>query len=242
MSFLLSVRAVCDIGRKKPNNEDMILIHDEIFRDGFRQKELNSNDRLVFAVADGVGGLNKGEVASERVLLTLKSFLKSIPDDLCTEELNEVFDTYTQETHRSLPRDMGTTLVGLFLYQGKMFQFHAGDSRIYRFRNETIERLTIDHSLVEAGGDPTAPSNIITNSIGGGPSAFLEFDEITDPLKDNDVYLLSSDGMHDLINNDEVLKEIKKENAAEILTNLANERGGKDNISVLTIKINSTGG
>ena len=239
MSFCLSVSAVCDIGCKKPNNEDMILVNTEIFRDGKRQAVFSSDNRVVIAVADGVGGLNKGEVASERVLTALKTFLENIPDDLNNNELKEVFDIYTLETHNSLPKDMGSTLVGLFFYQQKVFRFHAGDSRIYRFRNGMLDRLTVDHSLRELGGDPTAPSNVITNAIGGGTTVFIDFAQLDDPLMNNDVYLLSSDGMHDLINKNEILSEIKKPKAAEILTELAKKRGGKDNISVVTINIKS---
>jgi len=239
MSFCLSVSAVCDIGCKKPNNEDMILVNTEIFRDGKRQAVFSSDNRVVIAVADGVGGLNKGEVASERVLTALKTFLENIPDDLNNNELKEVFDIYTLETHNSLPKDMGSTLVGLFFYQQKVFRFHAGDSRIYRFRNGMLDRLTVDHSLRELGGDPTAPSNVITNAIGGGTTVFIDFAQLDDPLMNNDVYLLSSDGMHDLVNKNEILSEIKKPKAAEILTELAKKRGGKDNISVVTINIKS---
>jgi protein phosphatase len=237
MSITLSVSAVCDVGCKKPNNEDMILLHDEMFRDGKRQANFDAGDRIIIAVADGVGGLDKGEVASERVLTALRDILSKIPDDLSAEELCEVFKIYTSETHNSMPGDMGSTLAGLFFYQGKLFRYHAGDSRIYRMRRGELNRLTVDHSLRESGGQPTAPSNIITNAIGGGSSAFIEFAEIDFPFNNNDIYLLSSDGMHDLLSQDEILAALEKPKAAEKLTDLAKKRGGKDNISVITINI-----
>jgi protein phosphatase len=237
MSITLSVAAVCDVGKKKPNNEDMILIQDEMFRDGKRQKEIAHPDKVVIAVADGIGGLNKGEVASEKVLQSLHTVLSNIPNDLDNFELRQVFETYLAETHSSLPKDMGSTLAGLFFYQEKLFRFHAGDSRIYRFRRGDLLRLTVDHSLRESGGQKDAPSNVITNSIGGGSSAFIDFAEIEFPCNNNDIYLLSSDGMHDLVSSDEILREIKNPKAAEVLTALANKKGGKDNISVVTIRI-----
>ena len=237
MSIILSVSAVCDVGCKKPNNEDMILLHDEMFRDGKRQVNFDANDRLIIAVADGVGGLEKGEVASERVLTALRDILSRIPADLSAEELREVFDTYAAETHNSLPNDMGSTLAGLFFYQEKLFRYHAGDSRIYRFRRGELERLTVDHSLRESGGQKDAPSNIITNALGGGSSAFIEFAEVDFPFRNNDIYLLSSDGMHDLVPQGEILAALNKPKAAEKLTDLAKKRGGKDNISVITINI-----
>jgi protein phosphatase len=237
MSIILSVSAVCDVGCKKPNNEDMILLHDKMFRDGKRQVNFDAKDRVIIAVADGVGGLEKGEVASERVLTALRDILSKIPDDLSVEELREVFDTYTAETHNALPQDMGSTLAGLFFYQSKLFRYHAGDSRIYRMRRGELDRLTVDHSLREAGGQKDAPSNIITNAIGGGSSAFIEFAEVDFPFRDNDIYLLSSDGMHDLLSQEEIRAALGKSKAAEKLTGLAKKRGGKDNISVITITI-----
>jgi len=236
MSVILSVNAVCDAGCKKPNNEDMILLQDEMFRDGKRQAKFDTKNNITIAVADGIGGLNKGEVASERVLTDLRKILSKIPGDLSADELREVFNTYTAETHNSMPDDMGSTLAGLFFYQGKLFRFHAGDSRIYRMRRGELTRLTVDHSLRESGGQPTAPSNIITNAIGGGSTAFIEFAEVA-PFINNDIYLLSSDGMHDLISRNEILAALKKPDTAEKLTLLAKKRGGKDNISVITINI-----
>jgi len=237
MKILLNVNAVCDIGCKKPNNEDMILLHDKMFRDGKKKADYDAKDRVIIAVADGVGGLNKGEAASEQTLTSLRDILINIPDDLSNEELRNVFDTFCSETHASLSKDMGSTLVGLFVYNNKLFRYHAGDSRIYRLRRGDLERLTLDHSLRESGGQKNAPSNVITNSIGGGSSAFIEFAEIEFPFFNNDIYMLSSDGMHDLLSQKEIQDVIEKTNAAEILTDLAKKKGGKDNISVVTINI-----
>jgi protein phosphatase len=240
MKTTLSVYGVCDIGLKKPNNEDMILIGDEIFRDGSRQKEFEDSKRLVIAVADGIGGMDKGEVASETVLTRLRDMLAKIPDYLTNDDLKEVLDVYTQETH-SMLLEGGSTLVAIFIYQGKIFRFHAGDSRIYLMRDGGLRRLTTDHSLRESGGDPSAPSNIITNSIGGGGVSFLEFAEIEQPLKNGDVYLLSSDGLHDIVSVGDIWDTLLLPDAdgpqAEKLMTLAKEAGGKDNISIITIKV-----
>lgn len=237
MNVTLSVSAVCDIGCKKPNNEDMILLNDIMFRDGKKKVVFNTDDRLIIAVADGVGGLNKGEAASEKVLTSIRETLEKIPDDLENDELRDVLDTFCKETHESLSKDMGSTIAGLFFYRGKLFRYHAGDSRIYRLRRGDLERLTIDHSLRESGGQKDAPSNIITNSIGGGSSAYIEFAEINNPIYNNDIYLLSSDGLHDLVGQNEIALTLKEANAAEKLNNLAKKAGGKDNISVVTINV-----
>jgi len=237
MKTILSVYGVCDIGLKKPNNEDMILLNDEMFRDGSKQKEFDTGNNVVIAVADGIGGLDKGEAASEMALTRLKELLEKIPDDLNNQELKEVFDVYTQETNNAMSQGMGSTIAGLFVYQGKVFRFHAGDSRIYLLRDGGLRRLTIDHSLKESGGNPDAPSNIITNALGGGDSAFIEFEEVEQPFLNNDIYLLSSDGLHDLVPPDVISDTLMLPDGAEKLLALAKKNGGLDNISIITVKI-----
>jgi protein phosphatase len=237
MSIHLSVSAVCDVGCKKPNNEDMILIYHELFRDESAQMELDAGENLIIAVADGIGGLDKGEVASEQVLTRLHDVLIKIPKDLSNDELREVFNVYAVETHNSMSEGMGSTLAGLFVYKGKVFRYHAGDSRIYRLRRGELTRLTKDHSLRESGGQPNAPSNVITNALGGGGSVFIEFDEIENPFFNKDIYLLSSDGMHDLLQPDEIAKTLKSRKPAKKLVEMSKKRGGKDNISVIIIEV-----
>jgi protein phosphatase len=237
MKTVLSVYGVCDVGCKKPNNEDLLLLGDEIFRDGSRQKEFGIDKRLVIAVADGIGGLDKGEAASELALTRLQDILSKIPDDLSNEELQEVFNVYTQETHNLMSGGMGSTLVGIFIYRDKVFRFHAGDSRIYLLRNGGLMRLTIDHSLKESGGNPNAPSNIIINALGGQGSAFIEFEEVDQPFLNNDIYLLCSDGLHDLVPPDVISDTLMLPDSANKLLALTKEKGGKDNISIITINV-----
>jgi len=245
MKRILSVYGTCDVGCKKPNNEDMILLNDEMFRDGSRKTKLDTDSNLVIAVADGIGGMDKGEIASEMALTRLHEMFTKLPPRMCYENIKNTFERYTQETHGAMLAlgEMGSTLVGLFIYEGKMYRFHAGDSRLYLMRNGGLMRLTVDHSLRESGGDPSAPSNIITNSLGGGGSAFIEFAEIEKPFQDNDIYLLSSDGLHDLVPPEEIAFVLRQtedelgEAQAEKLLQLAKEAGGKDNISVVTIKV-----
>jgi protein phosphatase len=171
------------------------------------------------------------------VLTRLQDILSKIPDDLTGQELKQVFDVYTQETHKLMSQGMGSTLVGLFVYRDKVFRFHAGDSRIYLLRNGGLMRLTIDHSLKESGGNPNAPSNIIINALGGEGSAFIEFEEVDQPFLNNDIYLLCSDGLHDLVPPGEISDTLILSDAADKLLALAKEKGGNDNISIITIKV-----
>jgi len=109
-------------------------------------------------------------------------------------------------------------------------------------RDGGLRRLTIDHSLRESGGNSDAPSNIIINALGGGESAFIEFEEIEQPFLKGDIYLLSFDGLHDLVAPDVIsdtlmLPQTEGFEAAEKLLALAKENGGLDNISIITVKI-----
>jgi len=246
MKQLLSVYGACDIGCVKPNNEDMIMLGEEIFRDSSRHFVFETERTLIIAVADGIGGMENGEVASEITLSRLRILAANLGENLTNEQIKQKFEDYTQQTHLEIGERGGSTLAGLLLYEGKVFRYHAGDSRIYLLRGGELRRLTVDHSLCESGGDPAAPSNIITNSLGGGGSAFIEFAEI-EPLEHNDIYLLSSDGLHDLISFDVISETLKlreedlDEALAEKLLWMAKEAGGKDNISVVTIKAANAG-
>jgi protein phosphatase len=217
----------------------MILIGGEFLRDAEKKSVLTAEEGkpLIFAVADGMGGLERGEEASQFVLSELRGFFSKIPDDLDESEIKGVLETFTAETHAKLPQDTGSTLVGALFYRGKFYRFHTGDSRLYLFRDGGLTRLTVDHSEREMGGDPTAPSNIILNSFGGGGKAFIEFTPL-DPLKKKDILLLSSDGLHDLLDTWEIEKNMQKwGDSVQKLLSAAKERGGKDNISILQVEI-----
>lgn len=231
------VNAVCDLGCVRKNNEDMLLAGEEFIRDGRRDTAftLTTGTRLCLAVADGMGGLERGEEASALVLQRLRSQVALMPDDLSQEELAEVFRVFAEETHKALPVDSGSTLAALLFYQGLLYRFHAGDSRLWLFRDGGLSRLTVDHSLRELGGRPEAPSNIIVNAFGGGSSNFLEFQSLGNDYRRGDLFLLSSDGLHDLLSTSEIEGVLRTEGAAaaDSLLDKAKERGGKDNISIL---------
>ncbi len=236
----ISVSAICDIGLVRSSNEDMILVDDKLLRDGRYSAEIiNKNDKpFVLAVADGMGGLENGEEASAMVLERLLYFMHGIPGDLSDDEIAEVFRTFAEETHMEVPKNSGSTLVGILFYRGKAFRFHAGDSRLWLFSHGLLKRLTMDHSLRESGSMPDAPSNIITNSFGGGGKMFLEFTPIDVGLSSTDIILLSSDGLHDIVHTDEI-EDILKTNPCplEALVSAAESGGGKDNISVIIASI-----
>lgn len=250
----LDVDALSDVGCVRPHNEDMVLVGETLVRDASASSGLSvdpSTGRALLAVADGMGGGLAGEEASEIALTRVRQVLAAIPDDLDPEELAEVFTTWARETHAQLMHlgasdparaGMGTTAVGLLLYNGRAYRFHAGDSRLYRARQGAVTRLTRDHSVRELRGDADSPSNLILNSLGGGADSWLEFAPLEGGLLPGDRYLLCSDGLHDLVPEATLAAMLDGERgfAARTLVNLARNAGGKDNISVILADVRAS--
>lgn len=245
--MILEAEVRCDVGKVRLNNEDMVLLGDQLIRDASASKHYSIGhipERLVLAVADGMGGAQAGEVASETALARLRELPRHLPDDLTGDELQEVFTVWAAETHRILLamgdarpecKGMGTTVVALFCYHDAAYRFHAGDSRLYRLRNGELQRLTRDHSARER--DPSAhhASNLLVNSLGAGEQSWLEFAPLEGGLQPNDRFLLSSDGLHDLVDDTVIGRLLAGERAAaaDTLVRIAYAQGGKDNISIL---------
>lgn len=244
----VSFDAVCDIGLVRGNNEDMVAIPGNLLRnERFAMEfEMGTSDKVFCAVADGMGGHKGGEVASEMVLSELNDFVTGLPANHSDEALNTLFDKWIQAVHERVSQKgaqdkhlehMGTTLVGLLLYEKKVFYFNAGDSRLYRFRRGLLKKLTQDHSLQELGGMPDAPSNILMNSIGAGDKVFVDFADITDKTHSGDIFLLCSDGLTDLVSDETVEHLLDQEGTAEALVNAAKDQGARDNISVVLAQV-----
>mgnify|MGYP000530691453 CR=1 FL=1 len=156
------------------------------------------------------------------------------------------------EVSQSQPQceGMGTTAVVLLLYNNRASIAYVGDSRLYRLRGEELEQITTDHSLVEEmvarglysreDALKNVNSNIVTRALGIEPQ--VEVDMLEEPLQVGDVLLICSDGLTDLVS-DEIIRLTLLENidnlelSGERLIKLANDRGGKDNISVILARI-----
>ena len=240
----LDVDACCDIGCVRQNNEDMILVGGRLLRDAVFGERVESPGRLVLAVADGMGGAAAGEHASEYALSRLSAYVQAAPADLDAADLCGVLELWAYRTHAELleqgrqdPRraGMGTTVVGLLLADGRGWRFHAGDSRLYRRRAGVLERLTQDHSLRQSSGDAAAPGNLLVNALGGGADSHLECAEISGGIQPFDRFLLCSDGLTEMVDDEHIDRALRadRETAARTLVQMAREAGGPDNISVL---------
>jgi protein phosphatase len=244
----LEIEAVCDRGCVRENNEDMVLVGTITIRDGSQSltKDVGSTDVLLCAVADGMGGQNAGEVASQAVIEKFSAAMYSLSASVDEIQLHEELTSIATNIHRDLIRNglengalkgMGSTLTGVLFHGGNQYSLHAGDSRLYRFRRGYLMQLTKDHSLREMSNDVNAPKNVIVNSFGGGEKFFIEISKIS--VQSGDIYLLCSDGLHDMITDDDIESIINqwKGKCSQWLIEEAKRRGGKDNISVVCMSL-----
>jgi serine/threonine protein phosphatase PrpC len=211
----------------------------------------------LFAVADGMGGAQAGEVASGTAVEVLSA---GIPSDggtveerlaLAVREANgRIHDLSVSDDDRA---GMGTTLTAAWVGEKEVTLVHVGDSRCYRWREGRLERLTDDHSLVEEmvrQGRLTPEEaaihpqrSIITRAL--GPEAEVEPDTLTVPARGDDLFLLCSDGLTSMIGEDEIAEVLGSTGSLEVagraLVDRANEAGGRDNITVVLFRLEGVG-
>ena len=239
------------VGCVRRQNEDMILVDSHFVRnsDYATTAALKSQDRYIIAVADGMGGHNRGDVASSDVLKNLQFYYHDLPMGLGASEYYEAVVEWLDAINNYIAskgradeqyQGMGTTLVALGYYCGDFYTVNCGDSRLYRFRDGQLTRLTTDHSLNEMLGEEKH-TNIITNCIGGGSnSSYADMVQITDDVKTGDLYLLCSDGLTDMVPDDKITKLLADGADANALCEAAIAAGGFDNVSTCVVKINNT--
>ena len=244
----LEFASVSDVGMRRQNNQDSVTTSVEIEREDW---ERNGH---MFIVADGMGGHAVGELASKIAIDTLPLTYKKLTNSTNAEALREAMEQTNSEIHSkgNMNRDferMGTTCSALVLSPEGALIGHVGDSRIYRTRGNRIDQLTFDHSLQwemlrRGQGSPEdiflhQPKNIITRSM--GPEEKVEVDiEGPYPVMPGDAYILCSDGLTNHVSDEEIgvaASELSSAAACRFLVNLANLRGGTDNISVTIVKI-----
>ena len=234
----------------RSQNEDMILVDNQFIREDscWTQFVLGCDDRLMVAVADGMGGHNRGDIASNDTLRNLQYFFYDIPSCLSVGDFNEAIVGWLESINNYIAskgradeqfKGMGTTLVAFAYYNQDFYSMNCGDSRLYRFRDHQMVQLTKDHSL-SSKTDSGKRSNVITNCIGGGCStSFIDMVQMTDDVHEGDVYLLCSDGLTDMLS-DETIGELLGKNAdADALCGAAVEAGGLDNVSCCVITVKS---
>lgn len=217
-------------------------------------------------LADGMGGYRAGDIASRMATATVLGEVRRIVNgdpppvtashitfqaqalrQAVTRANSVVFKTSQQETRY---RGMGTTLVSCFFHEDRITVAHIGDSRLYRLRGGRMQQITTDHSLLQEQvelGLITAEDakvshnrNLVTRAL--GVDASVELDMREERTAPGDVYLLCSDGLNDLVDDENIELALLTlhENlplTAEMLVHIANDNGGHDNVSVIVVKV-----
>ena len=241
----VEVDAASDVGKARERIEDCLLMHETVFMDDHRQDVYQEEEVLVFAVADGMGGHPAGDVASKTVLASLRDYVGELSAELEGDAVADSLKAWFQEAHTQLQsigvedpnkKGLGTTLCGLLIHRDRLFRFHAGDSRLYHIRNGRMRQLTIDH---RSTGDSHAFAipGALTNCLGPCSQPYLEVEEITD-VQLHDRFLLCTDGLSDMLSNQEIETEQRKNDVTRLVKR-ANRAGGHDNITVMTIDIST---
>ena len=240
----MKIFAKSDVGKAREMNQDYFFVS-------------NSEDEIkLFILADGMGGYNGGEVASSLATQSVKSYIlnnfNKIEHDKETilkliknavEYANMV--VYEKSKKEKELEGMGTTIEVCLIYNNKVYIGHVGDSRVYRLRKEFFRKLTKDHSYVEQLIEDGTISkeeaynhpkkNMLTKAL--GCTAFVEPDCLVKGFLKGDILLISSDGLTNMIKDEEIYNIIKNnpEKAVDELVEKANQNGGYDNITVIII-------
>jgi PPM family protein phosphatase len=224
-----------DVGRQRTANEDSLVVRPPLF-----------------AVADGMGGAKAGEVASAVAVEAVERARESgEPAEaqlagIVRDANRRIYDLAVADESR---RGMGTTLTLVKVHGDEVSLAHVGDSRAYRMRDGELSQLTRDHSLVaelERSGQITPEAaehhpqrSIITRAL--GPEPDVEVDTYTLAGREDDLFLICSDGLTSMISDDEVTSILRSarslDEAADTLVRAANQSGGKDNITVILFRL-----
>ena len=252
----IKIAEITDVGMVRDHNEDAI----------------GSNaDVGLLVLADGMGGYNAGEVASG---IAVQTITELAVEGAGREERNDVdphsgmmrqtivlrdaiarankiiYQTAQSQSHCE---GMGTTLVAAMFYDNRISIAHVGDSRCYRLRGGVFEQLTMDHSLLqelvdrgfysEEEAQRSTNRNYVTRALGVEPSVEVEVQEFD--VLPGDVYLLCSDGLPDMVEDEDIHLTIKTFNASldvvgQQLVQLTNDHGGRDNVSIMLAEVTDT--
>jgi protein phosphatase len=235
---------VSDVGRQRNHNEDRFILLPEF---------------NVFVVADGMGGHQSGEVASRMAASAIAKYfrgadggaLRTVGERLRAAVLEANAQIFARADDARMYRGMGTTVVAAAYAPAEdmLYVAHAGDSRCYRVRGREIKQLTRDHSLISDAllerpeltemDLKYLPKNVITRALGIAPT--VEVDLRAERAEQGDVFLLCSDGLHGLVTDEQIASIVNEHevltDACAALVQAANDSGGRDNVTVVLVRI-----
>ena len=242
----IEIHAAVDTGRARTNNEDAVAVDAEV---------------SLAVLADGMGGYNAGEVASQMVtnfiVTELGRWLREASSQASDAEVRRAMDICVDNANRAIfnaananPHyaGMGTTLVVAVFRDNRLMLGHVGDSRCYRLRAGRLQQITRDHSLLQEQIDAglitpeqaafSANKNLVTRAVGVEDTVLLETHQ--HEVLPGDEFLMCSDGLSDMLDDAGIAQLMQTadglEARAHALIDAANDAGGKDNISVVLVR------
>ncbi|SDZ87471.1 protein phosphatase [Oribacterium sp. KHPX15] len=235
--------AKTDKGRKRRMNQDYVFA---------TSKPVGALPNL-FLLADGMGGHKAGDFASRFAVEEFKKYISEAPKDITSVQLiQNAISSVNERLYKLSMEDenysgMGTTLVSAFIDDNVITVSNIGDSRAYIIHGNTIKQITRDHSYVEEmvrrgfmrrGSQEYLNSrNIITRAVGIEPRVAADFFEVE--LSEGDYFLMCSDGLSNMADNESIRNIIRERNSVEnkvqALIDIANINGGKDNIGIVLV-------
>jgi len=251
-TMTLEFFSATDTGRARNNNEDSVAVDESCG---------------LVVLADGMGGYNAGEVASGMATSFIKAelgrWLNEASDNASDTDVRRAMDICVDNANRAIfnaansnPQyaGMGTTLVVGVFRDGRLLMGHVGDSRGYRLRGGRLAQITHDHSLLQEQIDSglitaeqaafSSNKNLVTRAVGVEDTVLLET-HLHDVMP-GDVYLLCSDGLSDMLDDETIGQLLQGSDAlpelAGALVDAANDAGGKDNISVVLARVRGPAG
>jgi len=243
----VEIYSATDVGRARDNNEDSVAVEASVG---------------LAVLADGMGGYNAGEVASQMLTAFIKSelgrWLKETGGKAGSGDVRRAMDICVDNANRAIfnaantnPRyaGMGTTLVLAVFRPDGLLLGHVGDSRAYRLRNSQLTQITRDHSLLQEQLDAglltpeeaafSSNRNLVTRAVGVEDAVMLELHQ--HEVQPGDLFLLCSDGLSDMLDDDALcqllLSHPSLSEAAQALIDAANDMGGKDNIAIVLARV-----
>lgn len=253
LPFRLQVAQRTETGRKRPNNEDnLVSVVPE-------DRQLLQDKGALFVVADGMGGHDLGEVASELTIQQVKdAYYHDLQNDIPTALQHAVKQAniaicQANETRRGQGEDgfgMGATCVAAVLHEQMLYAANVGDSRVYVLHAGQLRQITRDHSIVaqmvERGEITLAQvrthekRNQIYRSLGEKPE--LEVDLFTEPVEEGDTLILCTDGLWEMMEDDDLRAIVEQYGLDESVQHLiarANEAGGPDNVTTIVVRVSA---
>ena len=246
---------ISDIGKRRKQNEDSLFLDDRMG---------------LYVVADGMGGHNAGEVASKLVVETIRDYIRQGQSDDPVEERVGIDANLSKEARLLLAgiqlsnrivhqtalsneayRGMGSTVSAVYFTEKTFIVANVGDSLIYLIRDGEIEQLAVPHTLVaeQMERDPDNAEllwsdfkHVLTRAMGVDEKVKADISEV--PFFKNDILVICSDGLTDKAAAEEILELVynrRSEKACKSLVDLANARGGDDNITAIVLKVTSMG-